>query len=89
VYVAMRTGRNIWKMANEKDECFRDYVEDRKIGRGCFFIEDICHSRNREVIYRMLALDYRQRPLAAECLMTQWLQNIVCCRTANFDPQSE
>jgi serine/threonine protein kinase len=43
VYVAMRTGRNIWKMANEKDECFRDYVEDRKIGRGCFFIEDICH----------------------------------------------
>lgn len=43
VYVAMRTGRNMWKMANEKDECFRDYVEDRKIGRGCFSIEDICH----------------------------------------------
>lgn len=43
VYVAMRTGRNIWRVANEKDECFRDYVEDRKIGKGCFFIEDICH----------------------------------------------
>lgn len=89
VYVAMRTGRNIWRVANEKDECFRDYVEDRKIGKGCFFIEDICHSCSREVIYRMLALDYRQRPLAAECLTTQWMQNIVCCRTANLDPLSE
>lgn len=43
VYVAMRTGRNIWKVANEQDECFRDYIEDHKLGKGYFLIDDICH----------------------------------------------
>ncbi|QMW36979.1 hypothetical protein G4B11_000215 [Aspergillus flavus] len=45
VYVAMRTGRNPWKTANEADECYRDYLEDRRAGRGYFLIEDIGHVR--------------------------------------------
>lgn len=43
VYVAMRTGRIPWKIATEDDENFRDYIEDRKIGRGYFIIDEICH----------------------------------------------
>jgi serine/threonine protein kinase len=43
IYIAMRTGRIPWKMANDKDECFRDYIIDRMIGRVYFFIEDICN----------------------------------------------
>ncbi|KAE8140840.1 kinase-like domain-containing protein [Aspergillus pseudotamarii] len=43
VYVAMRTGRNPWKIANGTDECFRDYLEDRQVGRGYFLMEDISH----------------------------------------------
>jgi serine/threonine protein kinase len=47
IYVAMRTGRIPWKMANDNDECFRDYIIDRMLGRGYFFIEDICNVRHR------------------------------------------
>jgi serine/threonine protein kinase len=42
-YVVMRTGRIMWKIATDDDENFRDYVADRRIGRGYFLIEDICH----------------------------------------------
>ncbi|KAJ5161026.1 kinase-like domain-containing protein [Penicillium capsulatum] len=43
IYIAMRTGRIPWKIATEDDENFRDYIEDRRIGRGYFIIDDICH----------------------------------------------
>ncbi|KAJ5111407.1 kinase-like domain-containing protein [Penicillium argentinense] len=49
-YVAMRTGRILWKIATDVDENFRDYVADRKIGRGYFLIEDICHVKSNEVL---------------------------------------
>ncbi len=45
VYLAMRTGRNPWKLATVKDECFRDYIEDCKVGRPYFLIKDISHVR--------------------------------------------
>jgi serine/threonine protein kinase len=45
IYVAMRTGRNQWKDATEKDECFQQFVEERKTRKNPFFIEDICHVR--------------------------------------------
>ncbi|KAJ6136869.1 kinase-like domain-containing protein [Penicillium chrysogenum] len=42
-YVAMRTGKIPWNTATNDDESFRDYIEDRRIGRGCFLIDDICY----------------------------------------------
>lgn len=42
-YIAMRTGRILWNIASTDDESFRDYPADRRIGRGYFLIEDICH----------------------------------------------
>ncbi|KAL2823275.1 kinase-like domain-containing protein [Aspergillus cavernicola] len=45
VYIAMRAGRNPWKLATVKDECFRDYIEDCKVGRQYFLIKDISHVR--------------------------------------------
>ncbi|CAG8084178.1 unnamed protein product [Penicillium salamii] len=41
-YVAMRTGKILWNTATNDDESFRDYVADRRIGRGYFLIDDIC-----------------------------------------------
>ncbi|KAL2782544.1 kinase-like domain-containing protein [Aspergillus keveii] len=45
VYIAMRAGRNPWKSATVKDECFRDYTEDCKAGSQYFLIRDITHVR--------------------------------------------
>ncbi|CAG7955285.1 unnamed protein product [Penicillium salamii] len=42
-YLVMRTGRIPWKIATDQDESFRDYVADRIVGRGHFFIEEICN----------------------------------------------
>jgi hypothetical protein len=51
IYIAMRSGRIPWKMANDKDECFRDYIIDRMIGRGYFFIEQICTVSHRPLSF--------------------------------------
>jgi serine/threonine protein kinase len=42
-YVAMRTGKIPWNTATNDDESFRDYIGDRRIGRGYFLIDDICY----------------------------------------------
>ncbi|OJJ51989.1 hypothetical protein ASPSYDRAFT_52595 [Aspergillus sydowii CBS 593.65] len=45
IYITMRAGRNPWKLATVKDECFQDYVKDCKVGRQYFLIKDISHVR--------------------------------------------
>ncbi|KAJ5316677.1 hypothetical protein N7508_001185 [Penicillium antarcticum] len=82
IYIAMRTGRIPWKMANDKDECFRDYITDRRIGRGYFFIEDICNIASRRVLYSMLETDYAHRARSTEILCSQWLMDIKTCTAA-------
>ncbi|KAJ6073129.1 hypothetical protein N7467_011214 [Penicillium canescens] len=82
IYIAMRTGRIPWKMANDKDECFRDYIIDRMIGRVYFFIEDICNVASRRVIYSMLDIDYAHRARSTEILCSQWLLDIKTCTAA-------
>lgn len=42
-YVAMRTGKIPWNTATNDDESFRDYIADRRVGRGYFLIDDICY----------------------------------------------
>lgn len=42
-YLVMRTGRIPWKVETDQDESFRDYVADRTVGRGHFFIKEICN----------------------------------------------
>lgn len=42
-YVAMRAGKIPWNTATDDDESFRDYIADRRIGRGYFLIDDICY----------------------------------------------
>lgn len=79
IYVAMRTGRNLWKAATEKDEGFRVYVEERKAEKTNTVIQDSCHERSRKVIYAMLSIDPGKRPIATEILSSEWLQNIHCC----------
>lgn len=46
-YIVMRTGRIPWKIATDQDEYFRDYVADRMVEKGYFFVEEICNVRYR------------------------------------------
>lgn len=46
-YIAMRTGTIPWKIATDQDEYFRDYVADRMVEKGYFFVEEICNVRYR------------------------------------------
>jgi hypothetical protein len=78
-YVAMRTGKIPWNTATNDDESFRDYIGDRRIGRGYFLIDDICYGESRQVIYSMLDTNNLGRPRAIEVLRSQWLQEIVTC----------
>ncbi|BCS19708.1 serine/threonine-protein kinase HAL4/sat4 [Aspergillus puulaauensis] len=88
VYIAMRAGRNPWKSATVKDECFRDYMEDCKVGRHYFLIKDISHGQSRGVLNSMLSIDPAHRPGAAEVLSSQWHQAIRCCQAPNSEPPS-
>ncbi|KAL4737821.1 kinase-like domain-containing protein [Aspergillus similis] len=79
IYVAMRTGRNLWKAATERDEVFRAYVEERKAGKTNAVIQESCYEQSRQVIYAMLSIDPAKRPTAANILSSEWLQGIHCC----------
>lgn len=45
IYIAMRTGRNPWYSATIQDGCFRDFIEERKIGKNTFLMEDVSQVR--------------------------------------------
>ncbi|CEL05801.1 hypothetical protein ASPCAL06916 [Aspergillus calidoustus] len=80
VYIAMRAGRNPWKSATVKDECFRDYTEDCKAGSQYFLIKDITHERSCAILHSMLNVTPAHRPGVAETLRSQWLQEVCCCQ---------
>ncbi|KAF5857838.1 serine/threonine-protein kinase HAL4/sat4 [Aspergillus alliaceus] len=71
IYVVMRSGRRPWKIANDTDECFRDYLEDRRT-----------QEQSHKVLYSMLDINPLRRPAAAEILTSDWVQEVVCCEAA-------
>ncbi|CAG7930278.1 unnamed protein product [Penicillium olsonii] len=85
-YLVMRTGRIPWKIATDQDESFRDYVADRIVGKGHFFMEEICNTANRRVIYSMLDIENMRRPIANEILDSRWLQETKICTAAGSSP---
>ncbi|KAL4735885.1 kinase-like domain-containing protein [Aspergillus similis] len=51
IYIAMRTGRNVWKEATKRDECFQVFAERRKIGKRSSVVEDLCQVRASTPLY--------------------------------------
>ncbi|KAL3496091.1 kinase-like domain-containing protein [Aspergillus germanicus] len=85
IYIAMRLGRNMWKVATPLDEGFADFVEQRKFKGRVSWIEDICSIESRKVIYSMLSPNPDGRPGANQILSSRWLQDTHCCNAVAPD----
>ncbi|KAL2867679.1 kinase-like domain-containing protein [Aspergillus lucknowensis] len=79
IYVEMRTGRNLWYQAIERDASFREYVDERRDGKASSALEALCNDRSRDLLYTMLSISPADRPAAAEVLSSEWLEGVVCC----------
>ncbi|KAL3452694.1 kinase-like domain-containing protein [Aspergillus insuetus] len=79
IYLAMRTGRNLWEEARETDAGFARFVEEQKNGQNNDAIEGISTGSSRDILYAMLSIDPAARPSAADILSSAWVEKVDCC----------
>ncbi|CEP20691.1 SAT4 [Cyberlindnera jadinii] len=79
IYMAMRTGRHLWRTATQDDEFYVKYLEGRKVKEGYEPIEQIKRSRCRNVIYSILDPVPSRRINGKQILMSEWGREIKCC----------
>ncbi|ODV62486.1 serine/threonine protein kinase SAT4, partial [Ascoidea rubescens DSM 1968] len=82
IYMAMRTGRQLWKIAKNDDEFYQKYLKGRKDEAGYEPIENIKRARCRNVIYSILDPVPSRRITAKKALNSEWGREIKCCRAA-------
>lgn len=83
IYMAMRTGRQLWKVANAKDEFFEEYIQKRKNASGYEPIESLKRARCRNVIYSILDPIPERRITGKQILNSEWGREIVVCAAGN------
>lgn len=83
IYMAMRTGRQLWKVANAKDEFFEEYIQKRKNASGYEPIESLKRARCRNVIYSILDPIPDRRITGKQILNSEWGREIVVCAAGN------
>lgn len=83
IYMAMRTGRQLWKLANpRKDEFFDEYLRKRKDATGYEPIEALKRARCRNVIYSILDPLPSRRITGKQILNSEWGREIKVCAAA-------
>ncbi|KAI4239480.1 MAG: hypothetical protein LQ349_000350 [Xanthoria aureola] len=83
IYMAMRTGRHLWRIAKkDDDEFFARYLEGRKDENGYGPIESLHRARCRNVIYSILAPNPGPRLTASQVLQSEWVKEILICKAA-------
>lgn len=81
IYMAMRTGRHLWRVAKkEEDEFFDKYLEGRKDEDGYAPIENLHRARCRNVIYSILDPNPARRITASQVLKSEWGREIKLCK---------
>ncbi|EWC48319.1 hypothetical protein DRE_07763 [Drechslerella stenobrocha 248] len=81
IYMAMRTGRHLWRVAKrEDDEFFAKYLEGRKEEAGYGPIESLHRARCRNVIYSILDPNPTRRITAPQVLKSEWGREIRVCQ---------
>ncbi|KAG0674682.1 serine/threonine-protein kinase HAL4/sat4 [Pichia californica] len=79
IYMAMRTGRQLWKEAKIDDEFFHEYLRKRKCEKGYEPIEMLKRARCRNVIYSVLDPIPERRITTLQILNSEWVREINCC----------
>lgn len=80
IYMAMRTGRQLWKLADpKKDEFFEEYLLKRKDASGYEPIESLKRARCRNVIYSILDPKPERRINGKQILNSEWGREIQVC----------
>lgn len=92
IYMAMRTGRHLWRMAKrDEDEFYERYLEGRRDEGGYEPIESLqrvlgssmtnanCEARCRYVIYSILEPNPSRRLTAKQILKSPWVSEIKVC----------
>ncbi|ODV82036.1 serine/threonine protein kinase [Suhomyces tanzawaensis NRRL Y-17324] len=80
IYMAMRTGRQLWKLADpKKDEFFEEYLVKRKDATGYDPIESLKRARCRNVIYSILDPKPERRITGKQILNSEWGREIKVC----------
>lgn len=82
IYMAMRTGRQLWKLANLDDEFYATYLEKRKDAKGYEPIENLKRARCRNVIYSILDPVPNRRITSKQILNSEWCREIKLCLAA-------
>ncbi|PTB67411.1 Pkinase-domain-containing protein [Trichoderma citrinoviride] len=81
IYMAMRTGRHLWRLAKkEDDEFYSRYLEGRRDEEGYGPIESLHRARCRNVIYSVLDPHPTRRLTAAQVLKSEWVREIKLCK---------
>lgn len=84
IYMAMRTGRHLWRVAQKgEDEFFDRYLEDRKEEEGYRPIEVLRRRQCRNVIYSILDPIPARRLTAHQVLASEWVSEIKVCHAGN------
>lgn len=88
IYMAMRTGRQLWKLADPKrDEFFNEYLVQRKDASGYEPIESLKRARCRNVIYSILDPIPSRRITGKQILNSEWGREIRVCAAGDDHAQ--
>ncbi|KAJ5756998.1 uncharacterized protein N7511_007180 [Penicillium nucicola] len=81
IYMAMRTGRHLWRVARkDEDEFYQRYLDGRKHEDGYAPIETLHRARCRNVIYSILDPNPSRRINASQVLKSEWVRQIKLCK---------
>ena len=79
IYMAMRTGRQLWSSAQRDDEFYARYLRGRKDEAGYEPLEQLKRARCRNVIYSILDPVPSRRINGKQILNSEWGREIKCC----------
>ncbi|SMN20435.1 similar to Saccharomyces cerevisiae YCR008W SAT4 Ser/Thr protein kinase involved in salt tolerance [Maudiozyma saulgeensis] len=83
IYMAMRTGRQLWSIAMKEDPFYSKYLKGRKEKGGYKPVEQLKRARCRNVIYSMLDPSPSRRITGKQILNSEWGREIKCCHDSH------